>query len=192
MYKRQGQSGCGPEGENDSKNAAAEAEQQALGEHLAPQTGACGPERKAQGHVALTSGGLCEEQIRDVGAGNGKNEKNDDGKRGEEDEDGVAFTRWKRSGLFKDKVVAFVGRGIGLPETLCERGQFCCGFGPRYSWFEPCKHIEPVELSGTLTRCVGGEFWSDSERYPELGVENLVCTVKSRCDDCLLYTSRCV
>ena len=67
-----------PEREQDAEDAAGDGEQHAFSEHLAEQLGARGSEGEADGHLALTAGGLGEEQIGDVGAGDAEDQEHDD------------------------------------------------------------------------------------------------------------------
>lgn len=54
-----------------------------------------GAESNAHGHFVLASGGLGEKKIGDIGAGDEKNEKDDDHECGEKKQDGGFIARRK-------------------------------------------------------------------------------------------------
>jgi hypothetical protein len=73
----------GPRGDENTEEAAAKRKKHALGKDLAKKLRAVGAQGYAHGHFMLASGGLRQEKIGDVGAGDEQNEKDDDHERGE-------------------------------------------------------------------------------------------------------------
>ena len=119
----------GPEGDQNAECAAEERKKNGFGEDLAKELRARGAESNANGHFALPSCGLREEKIGYVGAGDEKNEEDDDHERGEEKKDGGFIARGKRAGLLEMEAEIFVGIEMSLSRTLGEKIEFGGGFG---------------------------------------------------------------
>src|SRR5271155_4106501 len=122
----------------------------------------------------LASGGLREEKIGDVGAGDEKNEKRNDHERGKKNENGVFVARGKRTSLFEAEAEVFVCLRMRCRETLREKIKFGGGFGFCDAAPETRGGLDPVHFAGVKARRVGEKLIHVADGNPELRVENEV------------------
>jgi hypothetical protein len=135
---------------SDSENAAAQAEQQALGEHLPLQTGARGSQGQTNGHVALPAGGLGKQQIGDIGSGNRQHQEHNHRERGQKENHPPPFMGRQCAGLVEREPVPLVGFRIGHGEALGQRDQLCRGLRSRNARLQPAHDSEPMVFAGRL------------------------------------------
>src|SRR5580698_9341909 len=86
-----GKTARGQKREENAEGAAAKAQEHAFDEHLVTQAAARGAEREADGHFALTRSSLSEEEIGNVGAGDGEHQQDHNGERGKKQEHAALF-----------------------------------------------------------------------------------------------------
>jgi len=170
----------GPEGDKCAECAAEKRKERGFGQDLAQKLGARGTESDADGHFMLTSGGLGEKEIGNVGAGDEKNEENDNHQGAQEKKDGV-FVAWReRASLFEAEAETSVGAGMGLSETLREDLEFRGGFGVGDAGLEAGGDNDPVIVAGVEMTCIGKELIDVADRNPELRVEEKIDAPEKR------------
>ena len=162
----------GPEGNENAECTAEKRKKNGFGEDLAKKLRARGTESNADGHFVLASGSLREEKIGDVGAGDEKNEKDDDHEGGEEKQDGGFIAGRERAGLFETEAEIFVGIGMGLRETLGEKIEFGGGFGLGDAGLEARGNGDPMIIALVEMSGVGKELIDVADGNPELRVED--------------------
>jgi hypothetical protein len=170
----------GPEGDKCAECAAEKRKERGFGQDLAQKLGARGTESDADGHFMLTSGSLGEKEIGNVGAGDEKNEENDNHQGAQEKKDGV-FVAWReRASLFEAEAETSVGAGMGLSETLREDLEFRGGFGVGDAGLEAGGDNDPVIVAGVEMTCIGKELIDVADRNPELRVEEKIDAPEKR------------
>ena len=147
-------------------------------EHLAHQLGARCSEGKANGHLALTAGGLGEEQVGDVGSGDAEDQSTTTLSAPRKSRTVELSLMWQRAGLLEGEAVVLVGCGISFGEIRRERAQLGCNLGAGDAGLHARDDSEPVEVARGADGNIDGQLFDIAERHPELRSEDEVDAAK--------------
>ena len=155
-----------PKRENGSKRTTGEGDEEALGQKLADQASPAGSGGESNGDFFLTRGGAREQQIRDVGAGNQKDQsdgKQRDSASSEDDCTSLGFSQ-------KCRGVDGEGRastGVRLIDASGDHREVGARAGEGDSGLQPSDHFEPTRIGVGQQRCAGHECALHHKRSPE-------------------------
>ena len=137
-------------------------------------------QRQPHRHLPLTAGGLRQQQIGDIGAGDRQHQQHHYRECSEEYHHGAPVARRQRTGRLETETAVFLRRRVSLRKPPRDDAKFRRRLRARDIPPQSSGNRDPVVVARLVVAGVGQQSIQIAERHPELAVEDQVETAETR------------